>query len=146
MDIGNFDGGVAWNTPTAINNAGLVVGFANLPNSGTGFNPVGFIWSRTRGIRQLGPLAGDSNSWAWGVNSRGQVVGQSFGPGGRAFLYQDGVMYDLNGLLLPGSSLQLLLANDINDSGEIAGFAKDLNTGKQVAFLAVPVDDEDDAH
>src|SRR5579884_2056781 len=144
FDIGNFDGGIAWNTPTAINNAGQVVGFANLPNSGTGFNPVGFIWSRGHKIQQLGPLPGNSNSWAWGINSKGQVVGQSFGPGGRAFLYQDGTMYDLNALVLPGSPLQLLLANDINDRGEIVGFAKDLNTGNQVAFLAVPVDDEDD--
>ncbi|HZU23690.1 MAG TPA: hypothetical protein VE998_12730 [Terriglobales bacterium] len=143
FDIGNFDGGIAWNTPTAINNAGQVVGFANLPNSGTGFNPVGFIWSRGHQIQQLHPLAGDSNSWAWGINIRGQAVGQSFGSGARAFLYQDGVMYDLNGLLASPSSLQLLLANDINDRGEIAGFARDLKTGNQVAFLAIPVGDDD---
>ena len=144
MDIGNFDGGFAWNTPTAINDVGQVVGFANLPNSGTNFNPVGFIWSRGHRIQQLSPLPGDSNSWAWGINTQGQVVGQSFGSGARAFLYQGGTMYDLNALLVPGSSLQLLLANDINDRGEIVGFAKELNTGHQVAFLAVPVQDEDD--
>jgi hypothetical protein len=40
----------------------------------------------------------------------------------------------------PNSSLHLQLANDINDEGEIVGFARDLNTGVTVAFLAVPVE------
>ncbi|HWO31828.1 MAG TPA: hypothetical protein VNO32_23785, partial [Candidatus Acidoferrum sp.] len=57
----------------------------------------------------------------------------------RAFLYQDGVMTDLNTLLQPSSSLHLVLANDINDRGEIVGFATDAS-GATVAFLAVPVD------
>jgi hypothetical protein len=46
----------------------------------------------------------------------------------------------LNALIQPNSSLQLLLANDINDAGEIVGFALDTNRNATVAFLAVPVD------
>lgn len=138
VDIGNFDGGVAWNTPTAINNRGQVVGFANLPNTAGGaFNPVAFLWDNVHGMRQLPPLAGDSNNWAWGINARGQVVGQSFGAG--AFLYQDGEMMDLNSLVQPDSSLNLLLANDVNERGEIVGYALNTNTGAIVAFLAVPL-------
>ncbi len=142
INLGNFDGGGAWNTPTAINNHGEVVGFGNLPDTqNDALNPVAFYWTREHGIKKLPPLSGDANDWAWGVNLKGQVVGQSFTFGGnaRAFLYQDGLMTDLNSLIQPNSSLYLLLANDINDSGEVAGYALDSITGDTVAFLAVPV-------
>lgn len=145
IDLGNFDGGVAWNTPTAINSHTQVVGFANLPNTPNGsFNPVAFLWTAEHGIQQLPPLGQDTNSWAWGINARGHVVGQSL-TSQRAFLYRDGLMIDLNSLIQTGSSLDLLLANDINDDDEIVGFALDTSTGATVAFLAVPVVGENDA-
>jgi probable HAF family extracellular repeat protein len=137
IDLGNFDGGKAWNTPTAMNNHTQIVGFANLPDTPSGeLNPVAFLWTREHKIQKLPPLSGDSNDIAWGINDRGQVVGQS---GNRAFLYEDGGMTDLNSLIQPDSSLNLELANDINDRGEIVGFAQDVTTGDTVAFLAVPV-------
>jgi probable HAF family extracellular repeat protein len=144
IDLGNFDGGLAWNTPTAINNRGQVVGFGNQKGSlATDFNPIAFYWDPS-GIQSIPPIGDDSNSWAWGINRRGVVVGQSFGGAddslGRAFIYEDGQLTDLNMLIQPNSSLQLQLANDINDEGEIVGFARDLNTGATVAFLAVPVE------
>jgi probable HAF family extracellular repeat protein len=141
INLGNFDGGVAWNTPTAINNRSQVVGFANLPVTQAGaFSPVAFLWTQEHGIQKLLPLGDDTNDWAWGINAQGQVVGQSFGTSSaRAFLYQDGLMTDLNTLIQSGSSLSLMLANDINDRGEIVGFATDTNSNATVAFLAVPV-------
>lgn len=145
INLGNFDNGVAWNTPTAINNAGQVVGFANLPNTPKGgFNPIGFFWSREHGIQKILPLGSDANSFAWGMNDRGQVVGDScvdttFSKC-RAFVYQDGVATDLNTLIQPDASLNLILANDVNDRGEIVGFALDTVANVVVTFLAVPVD------
>jgi probable HAF family extracellular repeat protein len=141
INLGNFDGGVAWNTPTALNNRGQVVGFANLADTPSGaFNPVAFLWTKEHHIEKLLPIGTDSNSWAWGINENGQVVGQSFGANdARAFLYEDGLMTDLNNLIQPNSSLSLLLANDVNDRGEIVGYAMDTSTGSIVAFLAVPV-------
>jgi uncharacterized membrane protein len=143
IDLGNFDGGLAWNTPTAINNRGQVVGFGNQKGSlATDFNPIAFYWAPS-GIQPIPPIGDDSNSWAWGINRQGVVVGQSFGgaddPLGRAFIYEKGQLTDLNMLVQPNSSLQLQLANDINDEGEIVGFARDLNTSATVAFLAVPL-------
>lgn len=146
IDLGNFDGGLAWNTPTAINNRAQVVGFGNQQGSvATAFNPISFYWSKEHGIRVIPPLGDDQNSWAWGINSRGVAVGQSFAspaslPAGRAFIYENGVTTDLNLLIQADSSLQLWLANDINDSGEIVGIAQDKNSGSVVAFLAVPVE------
>jgi probable HAF family extracellular repeat protein len=141
INLGNFDGGVAWNTPTAINSRSQVVGFANLPDTHAGaLNPVAFLWTQEHGIQKLLPLGDDTNDWAWGINAQGRVVGQSFGASSaRAFLYQDGVMTDLNTLIQPGSPLYLVLANDINERGEIVGFATDTSSNATVAFLAVPV-------
>lgn len=56
----------------------------------------------------------------------------------RAFLWQNGVMIDLNSLTPPDSSLYLLIACDINSRGEIVGFASDQSNGELVAFAAVP--------
>jgi uncharacterized membrane protein len=144
IDLGNVDGGLAWNTPTAINNRGQIVGFGNQKGSpSTAFNPIAFFWDREHRIHQIDPLSGDANSWAWGINGQGVVVGQSFVladfPFGKAFNYENGAVTDLNALVQADSSLQLELANDINDAGEIVGWALDTNTNAIVAFLAVPV-------
>jgi probable HAF family extracellular repeat protein len=140
-DIGNL-GGRTWNTPVAINQRGDVVGFASQPGDDPD-NPRlrAFLWTRRGGIRDLGTLPGDATSEAHSINDRGQVVGVSCDAGGncRAFLWQDGVMKDLNTLVAPGYTGILTTAQDINDRGEITGRAFDPVTGERPAFLAAPV-------
>lgn len=146
IDLGSF-GSAGWNTPMAINSRGDVAGFANtLPdnfvNGQLKSHPTAFLWTKDKGIQNLGTLPGDTKSIAYGINNRGQVVGQSYGGanGHRAFLYQDGKMTDLNQALVSTSpTLSLLLAQDINDSGEITGEAFDSATVTAPAFLAIPV-------
>jgi probable HAF family extracellular repeat protein len=140
INIGNL-GGVAWNTPTAINNHGVIVGFSDLPgDSAANPNYHAFLWTKSAGMTDLGTLSGDSFSIAWGINEQGQVVGQSINANGssRAFVWQDGVMTDLNTLVAQGS-LSLVYANDINDSGEIVGGAYNATTTDSPAFMAVPI-------
>jgi probable HAF family extracellular repeat protein len=140
-DIGNL-GGDAWNTPMAINQRGDVVGFAGQPGDDPD-NPQlhAFLWTRHDGIQDLGALPGDVYSEAHGINERRQIVGISCDAGGscRAFLWQNGVMTDLNTLVGPGYSDVLTTAQDINDLGEITGRAFDPDTGERPAFLATPI-------
>lgn len=141
IDIGDL-GEKHWNTPTAINQRGDVVGFASLP----GTDPVNpklhaFLWTRRGGIRDLGTLPGDVSSQAQGINERGQVVGLSCDAANncRAFLWEDGVMKDLNTLVAPGYTGTLTTAQDINDRGVITGRAFDPATDERPAFQATPV-------
>jgi probable HAF family extracellular repeat protein len=150
MDLGSI-GGHGWNTPTSINSRGQIVGFANLPgdltNGKLSINFHAFLWTKERGMRDLGVLPGDAISEALGINEDGQVVGVSFAAGfksPRAFLWQDDVMTDLNTLIRSGSKLTLTIAGDINDRGEITGTASDSSTGTSPAFLAVPRHERED--
>ena len=150
VDLGNI-GGHGWNTPAFINNRGQIVGFANtsgdVVNGKLALKFHAFLWTKERGMRDLGTLPGDAISEALGINEAGQVVGVSFGAGfshPRAFLWQNEVMIDLNSLIPAGSTLTLQIAGDINDRGEITGAAFDSTTKTSPAFLAIPRRDDDD--
>ncbi len=138
--MGNL-GGMAWNTPTGMNNKGEVVGFGNPSgDQNAGFNPIAFYWNETAGMTSLGTLAGDFNSLAYAINNSGLIVGQSLGGsnGSHAFIYQDGTMTDLNSLVVGQSAFTLVFANDVNDDGVIVGGAFNPKTGKAPAFVAIP--------
>lgn len=137
-------GGIAWDTPMAINSHGDVVGFCNTSAADGGlFRAHAFLWTEEEGMQDLHTLPGLGHtlSQGLGINKRGQIVGMSCGPGFsdcRAFLIdEDGVMRDLNDLV-PGYTGHLIFANDINDRGEISGAAFDPASGATVAFRAVP--------
>jgi len=92
-------------------------------------------------MRNLGTLPGDVASLAEGINSNGQMVGGSFDIDGneRAFLWQNGVMTDLNVLIPADSPLFLIEATGtINSRGQIAGVAFETSTREAHAFLATP--------
>src|SRR6266404_3396228 len=144
-DIGNL-GAQWWNTPTAINQHGDVVGFAGDPAFVEG-NPLhAFIWTKDNGIKALKPLRGrvpeHVDSEAYGINEAQQVVGVSCDADQidcRAVIWDHGVYpTDLNDLKGDYSAF-LALAKDINNKGEITGRAFDPATGALIAYLAVPV-------
>jgi probable HAF family extracellular repeat protein len=95
-------------------------------------------------MRDLGTLPGDSKSGALAINDRGDVVGVSRNTSGgaRAFLWQNGVMTDMNDLIPANSPLLLLFAAGINSRGEIVGYGIQKSTGETHAFLATPVHSE----
>jgi probable HAF family extracellular repeat protein len=136
-----------WNTPTAINQRGDVVGFAGDPAFVEGDVVHAFMWTRQDGIRQLKPLPNRTpqhvDSEAYGINEARQVVGVSCDADQndcRAVIWDHGnTPTDLNDLKAPGYSAILASAKDINNAGEITGRAVDPNTGVLTAYLAVPV-------
>jgi probable HAF family extracellular repeat protein len=136
-----------WNTPTAINQRGDVVGFAGDPAFVEGEIVHAFMWTRDDGIRQLKPLPNRTpkhvDSEAYGINEARQVVGVSCDADQidcRAVIWDHGnTPTDLNDLKAPGYSSLLASAKDINNKGEITGRAADPTTGVLTAYLAVPV-------
>jgi probable HAF family extracellular repeat protein len=135
-----------WNTPTAINQRGDVVGFAGDPAFVEGDILHAFMWTRDDGIRLLKPLRNRTpehvDSEAYGINERRQVVGVSCDADFvdcRAVIWDHGnTPTDLNDLK-GGFSARLETAKDINNKGEITGRAVDPTTGVLTAYLAVPV-------
>lgn len=151
VNLGSL-GGAGWNTPVAINDRGEAAGFSDLPGDVSGgvltpnFHAV--IWTKDHVIRDLGALPGDTVSEATGINNQGQVVGVSF-PSSHAFIWQDGVMTDLNTLIPSDSPLSLISTGDINDKGEITGQACVVSSSgcsETPAFLAIPDCEWDASH
>jgi probable HAF family extracellular repeat protein len=144
-DLGNLGGTGHGNgiEAYAINRRDQVIGYSDLPGDTTFHS---FLWTKETGMKDLGTLPGDAASLALGVNDAGEVVGlsldASFNP--RAYLWENGVMTDLNTLLntnalIPGGSpLFLASACSINSSGVITGFAFDMSTGEIHGYLATP--------
>jgi probable HAF family extracellular repeat protein len=123
-----------------VNDRGTVIGSASFADGSQ--HP--FLWTRKDGMRDLGLMSSDPTdvvNTAFEINDRGQMVGGSCDVTNqicRGYIWQNGVMTDVNELLPPDSPLYVLLALAINDAGQIAGLAIDLGSGEPHAFLATP--------
>jgi probable HAF family extracellular repeat protein len=77
-------------------------------------------------MTDLGTLPGANYSDASAINDAGIIVGQSgtYGnaSGNHAYMWQDGVMTDLNSLLPAHSGITLINATGINNAGQIVGY------------------------
>lgn len=144
--LGGDNGEAMW-----INDAGDVVGSANIDVPCSGCDGPGtqeyhaFFW-REGDMRDLGTVAGDKCSVAYGINARSQVVGASGICHGslHAFLWENGgPMVDVNLLVFPKSDTNVIYPFVINDRGEIAAHAV-LPNGDLHAILLVPQSDCDD--
>jgi probable HAF family extracellular repeat protein len=136
-DLGTL--GADCGTPTAINDAGDVVGAACSPTS---FFPV--LW-RKGVLINLGLVPGETCGEAYGINSSRQIVGESgvcgTGIPGLGWLWENGgPAIDLNTLIVPGSGIHFAHAVSINDRGEISGEGL-LPNGDHRAALLIPCDE-----
>lgn len=122
-----------------INASGQVTGKSYSPSSRV---QQAFLYDGNQ-MQALGTLGGAS-SVGYGINDSGQVVGQSVTAQGqsRAFLYEDGVMHDLNSLIDPSDPLAhravITAAYSINNQGQITGEMKNLGPASS-AFLLTPI-------
>jgi probable HAF family extracellular repeat protein len=125
-----------------INNRGQIVGSIFL-NPG-GATRLGALWQNGV-LTNLGTLTGDLSAIATGINDQGQVVGSTWDSNfnwSHAFIWQNNVMTDLNTLFPASANLRPIMANKINERGQISGMAVVLSgpdEGNIHAFLATPV-------
>jgi probable HAF family extracellular repeat protein len=124
LDLVGFGG--TFSTATGINDSGEIVGYSYFPG-----DHVKHAFSWKNGLMtDLGSVGSDPCSFAFNINSKGQIVGGSQNarcdPFTHAVLWEPGEPgVDLNTLIPTGSNLQLVVANWINDRGEIVGVGHD---------------------
>ena len=111
----------------SINDSGQVVGY--FINSD---NVHAYIYDGT--LKDLGTLGGKS-AWGYGINSMGEVVGDS---DGNAFIYSNGKMSDLSRLIINKNGWTIAGAIRINDAGQIIGNGCN-PSGQQHGFLLNPI-------
>jgi probable HAF family extracellular repeat protein len=133
IDLGTLGGQNS--QATAINSAGLIVG-SSMTSSGTthAFLSVGGV------MHDLGSL-GDA-SYAYGINSSGQIIGMAYVPNSgsllaRATYSNGGPLIDLNSLIAPNSGWVLQSATGISDSGQIVGYGT--FDGERRGFVLTPL-------
>jgi len=135
-NLGGTTGQAGGNIALDINNLGQVVGSSDLSGDTT-FHA--FLWTRKTRMQDLGTLSGDVASLSISINDAGSIIGASldanFNP--RAFLWQNGVMTDLNTLVAGNSPLYLMTGCSINSRGEITGLGL-TSSGETHTYLATP--------
>jgi probable HAF family extracellular repeat protein len=139
-DLGTLPG-VASSRAFAINKTGQVAGESTVPPPDQDH---AVLWSSTGSPADLGALPNDDWGAAYALNnaSQVQVVGQSVGSfdsPGRAVLWQNGTIIDLNSQIPKKSgSAALELAYGINDAGQIVGQGQIASGPIWHAFLLTP--------
>ena len=127
--------GGAWSQGYAINSKGQITGVGYTKNG----SAHAFIANcGTCPLKDLGTFAGSTSTvWGFGINDSGVVVGQStFGGTYHAYVYSNGKIKDLNGMIPAGSGWVLIDAEGINASGQIVGMGT--HNGQEHAYLLTP--------
>ncbi|MFC1857397.1 DUF1566 domain-containing protein, partial [Thermodesulfobacteriota bacterium] len=137
-DIGGLGGNVS--SAYSINNKGEVVGASW--TSGTSISHA-YIWDIENGMRDIGTL-GDYSSLARSINNHSRVIGSSHVSAVKehGFIWNniDGIS-DLQYLIDKQSEYEIMRVFDINDSGQIVGYARVLQTWDVHAIVLNPVND-----
>jgi len=140
-----------WDFAFDINDRGQVVGRLTPGNAFAPFHAFSYQTGTTTDLGTLSPNNASSVSGAFGVNDSGMIVGFSADGGAvpgtlpinpRAFVYSNGKMVDLNSLLPAGcAGWTLVVANAINDNGQIVGaaYVGGYPNGVEHGFLLTPV-------
>jgi len=143
-DLGTLGGSFDFSWANGINDSGEIIGIAATADE----TLQGFLW-KDGAMTGLASVEGYDCSNTDGINPQGQIVGWAFpcdesSPSHAVLWERQGPGIDLNVFVPPGSDLELVEANAINNRGEIAGLALRPN-GDAHAFLLVPKEGNGDA-
>ncbi|HEY6385398.1 MAG TPA: hypothetical protein VIX91_06925 [Candidatus Acidoferrum sp.] len=139
-------GGAGSNFAYVIDSRGQIAGQVGTAD-GTTFYSAVWLSGADGPVTNLGVLPGDFAGFATGLNNRGQVVGNDFNSSfdwTHGFIWQEGVMTDLNTLIPSDSNLSIISASNINDRGQISGMGTVVagpHTGEIHAYLLTPSDE-----
>jgi probable HAF family extracellular repeat protein len=118
LDLGTLGGSSS--EATAINGDGIIAGHSQLPGDVVSH---AVIWDAT-GIHDIQTVQG-GESFAWGINDVGQVVGQWNGPSNQqAFRYTPTLPAGTQMQLLAGIGGPQGVALDINGTGKVVGWSE----------------------
>lgn len=137
-DLGTLGGD--YSIAKGINDDGLVAGLSTVEPGQQPYGPGcrAVLWGKD-GLVDLGALGGDVAA-AFAVNKKGWVAGGATtengieygGTGTHAFIWKDGEMIDLGAF----DGADYSMANDLNDKGEVVGFAGNPNAATPDASMA----------
>ena len=139
-------GGTGSNFGYAINYRGQIAGQVGSAD-GTTFSAAVWLNGADGAVTNIGVLPGDFAAFATGINGRGQVVGNNFDSNfnwSHGFIWQDGVLTDLNSLIPADSNLFIISASNINEAGQISGMGtvlKGPHAGNIHAYLLTPTNE-----
>jgi len=131
----------------SINNRGQISGQVG---SADGSTAVAGVWLNGADgpVTEIHLPLGAAVAFASGINDRGQVVGSSLDAHlnwSHSFIWQDGVLTNLDTLFPASANLNPIMANKINERGQISGMAIVMSgphKGDVHAFLATPVNEK----
>jgi probable HAF family extracellular repeat protein len=141
IDLGSLDDRMSF--ANDINDSGTIVGYSTVGGASSGYE---HAFRYDDGVMiDLGTLVVGSagSSEATAINSQEVIVGGSDAWGGtdwtrHAFIYENGVMTDLAPYLTTLGLGGLSFAQDINDKGDIVGFALDAAGNGHGFLLQIP--------
>ncbi len=112
INLGSLAGDYSVSCAQAINDQGMVVGYTDTPGTG---NPThAFVYTANGGMQDLGTLGG-AQSYAYGINNSGQIVGIAQTANGT----YHGFIYSGNGPMVDLGTYQATL---INDGGQVVAY------------------------
>jgi len=131
----------------SINNRGQISGQVG---SADGSTAVAGVWLNGADgpVTEIHLPLGAAVAFASGINDRGQVVGSSLDAHfnwSHSFIWQDNVLTNLDTLFPASANLNPIMANKINERGQISGMAIVMSgphKGDVHAFLATPVNEK----
>jgi probable HAF family extracellular repeat protein len=143
VDLGLLPNGTR-SIANAMNSRGVIVGSANVPSPNNYLGENRAVRWVNGVIENLGLLSGMQHSRAADINDRGEIVGDNtwLTGGTIAFVWQNGVMRDLNALIPHhyNSVFRLEYASAINNSGQILANGYRIWEDGYVIALLTPIE------